>query len=95
MRHYDDQPIKEDTEAVSFNFHFQIANGAGRKACSVRVQASQFPRCKGLFESELANDRIDGSQIVDFGCRRGRNQAHNASVVAASGSPKPACTGRA
>ena len=48
MRHYD-QPIKEDTEAVSFNFHFQIANGAGRKACSVRVQAHNFHDAKGLF----------------------------------------------
>ena len=48
MRHYD-QPIKEDTEAVGFNFHFQIANDTGRKACSVRVQAHNFHDAKGLF----------------------------------------------
>jgi hypothetical protein len=49
MRQYD-QPIKEDTEAVGFNFHFQIANGTGRKACSVRVQAHNFHDAKGLFQ---------------------------------------------
>ena len=48
MRHYD-QPIKEDTEAVGFNFHFQIANGTSRKACSVQVQAHNFHDARGLF----------------------------------------------
>ena len=43
----DDQPIPE--EAVGFNFHFQIANGAGRKACSVRVQAHNFHDARGFF----------------------------------------------
>jgi hypothetical protein len=38
----DNQPIKEDSEAVGFNFHFQIASDAGRKACSVCVQARNF-----------------------------------------------------
>jgi hypothetical protein len=38
----DDQPIKEDSEAVGFIFHFQITNGAGRKACSIRVQAHNY-----------------------------------------------------
>ena len=45
----DDQPIREDLEAVGFNFHFQIANGAGRKACSVRVRAHNFHDARGLF----------------------------------------------
>ena len=43
----DDQPIPE--EAVGFNFHFQIANGAGRTACSVRVQAHNFHDARGFF----------------------------------------------
>ena len=45
----DNQPIKEDTEAVSFNFHFQIANGAGRQACTVRVQAYNYYDATDLF----------------------------------------------
>jgi hypothetical protein len=36
----DDQPIKENSEAVGFIFHFQITNGAGRKACCIRVEAT-------------------------------------------------------
>jgi hypothetical protein len=47
--HRNGQPIKEDTEAVGFNFHFQIANGGGRKACSVRVQAVSFHDATSVF----------------------------------------------
>jgi hypothetical protein len=43
----DDQAIQQD--AVGFNFHFQIATGAGRKACSVRVQAHNFHDARGFF----------------------------------------------
>jgi hypothetical protein len=45
----DDQPIKQDSEAVGFNFHFQIANGSGRKACSVQVQACNFHDATDFF----------------------------------------------
>jgi hypothetical protein len=45
----DDQPIKQESEAVGFNFHFQIANGTGRKACSVRVQACNFHDATDFF----------------------------------------------
>ena len=45
--HSDDQPIPE--EAVGFNFHFQIANGAGRKACSVQVQAHNYHDATDFF----------------------------------------------
>ena len=38
----DDQPIKENSEAVGFIFHFQITNGAGRKACCIRVEAHNY-----------------------------------------------------
>jgi hypothetical protein len=38
----DDQAIKKDSEAVGFNFHFQITNGTGRKACSIRVEANNY-----------------------------------------------------
>jgi hypothetical protein len=45
----DDQPIKEELEAVSFNFHFQITNGAGRKACSVRVNTHNYHDATNFF----------------------------------------------
>ena len=45
----DGQPINEDSEAVGFNFHFQIASGAGRKACSVRVQAHNYHDATDFF----------------------------------------------
>jgi len=45
----DNQPIKGDSEAVGFNFHFQIGIGAGRKACSVRVQAHNFHDATDFF----------------------------------------------
>ena len=45
----DDQRIKEDSEAVTFSFNFQIANGAGRKACSVRVRAHNYHDATDFF----------------------------------------------
>ena len=45
----DDQPIKEDSESVGFNFHFQIASDAGRKACSVRVRAHNYHDATDFF----------------------------------------------
>ena len=69
----DDQPIKEDSEAVSFNFHFQIASGAGRKACSVRVQARNYYDATDFFRQNwptielMARESLavaaDGSEI--------------------------------
>lgn len=68
----DDQPIK-DSEAVGFNFHFQISNGAGRKACSVRVEAHNFHDATGFFRQnwstielmarELLASAVDGTEI--------------------------------
>ena len=45
----DDQRIKEDSESVTFSFNFQIANGAGRKACSVRVRAHNYHDATDFF----------------------------------------------
>jgi hypothetical protein len=45
----DDQRIKEDSEAVTFSFNFQIATGAGRKACSVRVRAHNYHDATDFF----------------------------------------------
>jgi hypothetical protein len=44
----DDQPIEQESESVGFDFHFQIPNGAGRKA-SVRVQACNFHDATDFF----------------------------------------------
>jgi len=35
----DHQAIHEDMETTDYTFHFQISNGSGRRACSVKVQA--------------------------------------------------------
>ena len=77
----DDQPIPE--EAVGFNFHFQIANGAGRKACSVRVQAHNFHDARGFFHQNWPTIELM-ARIVDLGCRRGGDQPHDATLVAIS-----------
>ena len=44
-----DDEIREDSEAVGFNFHFQIADGSGRKACSVKVQAHNYYAATDFF----------------------------------------------
>ena len=69
----DDRPIKQDSEAVSFNFHFQIANGTGRKACSVRVQAHNYHDATDFFRQnwptielmarESLNSAAEGAEI--------------------------------
>ena len=33
------RPSNEDTETLTYTFHFQMANHGGREACSVKVQA--------------------------------------------------------
>jgi hypothetical protein len=69
----DDQPTNGDSEAVSFNFNFQITNGAGRKACSVRVQAHSYhdatdffrqnwPTIEAMARESLAS-AADGTEI--------------------------------
>jgi hypothetical protein len=49
MRRDDQSTRREDSEAVGFNFHFQIANGRGRKACSIQVQAPNFHDAASIF----------------------------------------------
>jgi hypothetical protein len=60
----DDQPIRIDTETTGYTFHFQIANGRSRKACSVRVQApshrdaAEFFRHNWLTIEAMARDSL-------------------------------------
>src|ERR1700712_4490236 len=49
-----DDPIKEDTEVVVFNFHFQIGTSAGRKACTIRVEAHDYYEATRLFRENWA-----------------------------------------
>ena len=70
----DGQPIKQEPEAVGFKFHFQIANGSGRKACSFRVQACNFHDAADIFRKNwpaielMARESLavaaDGTEIV-------------------------------
>ena len=41
MRHAA-KPVQQQLDRVEFIFNFQIAAGLGRKACSVRVEATDF-----------------------------------------------------
>jgi hypothetical protein len=45
----DDQPITEDTEAVGFNFNFQLAIGTARKTCCIRVDARNYHDANSVF----------------------------------------------
>ena len=45
----DDQPLKDDAETTGYTFHFQISNGGGRKACTVRVQAPSMQDATAFF----------------------------------------------
>ena len=45
----DDQPLKDDAETTGYTFHFQISNGGGRKACSVKVQAPSMQDATAFF----------------------------------------------
>jgi hypothetical protein len=70
----DDQD--EPKEPVTFVFHFQIANGSGRKACRVRINAPNYHNANDLFRQnwptiELAAraslfHAVDGEEIKLF-----------------------------
>jgi hypothetical protein len=68
-----DDPIKEDSEVVVFNFHFQVATSAGRRACTIRVEAHDYYDATRVFRENwgtiesLARESLasaaDGSAI--------------------------------
>jgi|SRR5450755_980715 len=49
----DDQD--EPKEPVAFVFHFQIANGSGRKACRVRINAPNYHNANDLFRQNFVS----------------------------------------
>ena len=57
----DDQ---DDLEAVGFQFHFQIADGPGRKACSVRVEATNFHAANAAFRDNWPTIELMARQTL-------------------------------
>ena len=58
----DHQAIHEDMETTDYTFHFQISNGGGRRACTIKVQApniheaTKFLRQNWQIIEVMAND---------------------------------------
>ncbi len=65
-------PINGDGESTGYTFFFQIANQSGRRACCVRVDASNIHEASALFRQKwsvielMARDGIN-SRAVDDG----------------------------
>lgn len=63
--------INGDGESVGYTFFFQIANDGGRRACCVKVDASNVQEASALFRQNwpvivsMARDGIDGSGSGD------------------------------
>ena len=63
--------INGDGESVGYTFFFQIANEGGRRACCVKVDASNVQEASALFRQNwsvivsMARDGIDGSGSGD------------------------------
>lgn len=61
-----------DGESTGYTFFFQIANQSGRRACCVRVDASNIHEASALFRQKwsiiesMARDEING-RAVDGG----------------------------
>ena len=49
-----DDRIKDDSEVVAFNFHFQIGTRAGPKACTIRVEAHDYYEATRVFRENWA-----------------------------------------
>jgi hypothetical protein len=64
-------PINGDGETVGYTFFFQIANEGGRRACCVKVDASNIHEASALFRQKwsviesMARDGINGRGIGD------------------------------
>jgi hypothetical protein len=60
----DQRLSSEDAEAVAYTFHFQMTNGGGRQACSVRVCAPNIDEARTFFRDNwsmiepMARDRL-------------------------------------
>ena len=60
----DERLVNSNREAKSYTFHFQMTNGGGRQACSVRVRASDLDSARLFFRDNwrliepLARERL-------------------------------------
>jgi hypothetical protein len=63
--------ISGDVGSVGYTFFFQIANDGGRRACCVKVDASNIHEASALFRKNwsviesMARDGIDSAGIGD------------------------------
>ena len=64
-------PMKGNGEPAGYTFFFQIANEGGRRACCVKVDASDIHEASALFRQNwpviesMARDGIDTKGIGD------------------------------
>ena len=67
----DSQPIENDSDTTGYTFHFQISNGGGRRACSVKVQATNIQDATTFFRQNwatielMARDGLAGGAAND------------------------------
>jgi hypothetical protein len=63
-------PINGEGESIGYTFFFQIANQSGRRACCVKVGASNIHEASALFRQKwsiiesMARDGIN-SRVID------------------------------
>jgi hypothetical protein len=68
----DERLDNSNREAKSYTFHFQMTNGGGRQACSVRVRASDLDSARLFFRDNwrliepLARERLAGRANEDL-----------------------------
>jgi hypothetical protein len=60
----DHQPIDVDTETTDYTFHFQISNGRGRRACTVKVQAPNIHDATKFFRENWQNIEVMAHQVL-------------------------------
>jgi hypothetical protein len=64
-------PINGDGETVGYTFFFQIASEGGRRACCVKVDASNIHEASALFRQKwpviesMARDGINSRSVGD------------------------------
>jgi hypothetical protein len=72
VRH-DNQPIDESAQTTEFTFHFQMSNGGGRQACSVKVQAHNAQDATRVFRQNWPTIEIMARDSMAKRCREDGN----------------------
>ena len=63
MRHVH-QPIHVDTETTDYTFHFQISNGGGRRACTIKVQAPNIHDATKFLRQNWQNIEVMAHEVL-------------------------------